>query len=261
MRNGDGGFGMRAGSPSEAEPTALAALALGDEEARGWLLGEQRDDGGFGLATGSLVNDATTGLAALALASSPERERAVDRLEASRAEFYVSTAAIPIDPDAVGWSWTTGTASWTEPTARALLALRVLRPDSSAVEDAVALLRDREAVGGGWNYGNRVVLDEELPPFAQTTAMALIGLRGFDEDLEDRGVRRLRSLWRAEAAGGLTVATAFVALQLHGDNEEARAAERTLDALVSDTGLLGDGVALGWAALAESGAWESWRLR
>ena len=73
---------MRAGAPSEAEPTALAALALEDEGARDWLLSEQRGDGGFGLATGSLVNDATTGLAALALKSGPQRERAVDRLEA-----------------------------------------------------------------------------------------------------------------------------------------------------------------------------------
>jgi Prenyltransferase and squalene oxidase repeat len=261
LRNGDGGFGMRAGSPSEAEPTALAALALGDDRARDWLRREQRRDGGFGIATGSLVNDATTGLAALALGPSLEADRALDRLERSRAEFHVSTSAIPIDPDAIGWSWTAGSASWTEPTARALLALRLIRPDSTAIQDAVALLRDREAVGGGWNYGNRVVLAEELPPFAQTTAMALIGLRGFDQELEGRGVRRLRSLWRAEAAGGLTVATAFVALHLHGEREEATKAEKALDVLVRDTGLLGDGVALGWAALAESRVWESWERR
>ncbi len=258
IRNDDGGFGMRAGASSEAEPTALAALALGDGEARDWLLRAQRDDGGFGLASGSLVHDASTGLAALALDPGPESERALDRLERSRAEFHGSTQAIPIAPDAVGWSWTIGTASWTEPTARALLALRLLRRDSSGIGDAVALLRDREAVGGGWNYGNRIVLGEELPPFAQTTAIALIALQGLDVELEARGLRRLRSLWREESAGGLSVATALVALRLHGDGETGDAA-RALDALVVETQLLGDGVALGWAALATSGAWEAWR--
>jgi hypothetical protein len=259
LRNGDGGFGMRSSTPSEAEPSALAALALDDEKARAWLVGVQRSDGGFGLTSGSLVHDAATGLAALALDPGPRRERALDRLERSRAEFHESTDAIPIDADAVGWSWTTGTASWTEPTARALLALRLLRPSSTGIDDAVALLRDREAVGGGWNYGNRTVLGEDLPPFAQTTAIALISLKGLDGELERRGLRRLRSLWREESAGGLSVATTLVALRLHGDDAEADEAARVLDALVEETHLLGDGVALGWAALAVSGTWEAWR--
>lgn len=249
---------MHVGTPSEAEPTALAALALDDPGARVWLIGEQRDDGGFGLLSGSVVNEAATGLAALALPPGPQRERALDRLEGSRAELHRSTAAIPIDADAVGWSWTTGTASWTEPTARALLALRLLRLGSPGIVDAVALLRDREAVGGGWNYGNRVVLDEALPPFAQTTAVALMGLRGLDPELERRGLRRLRALWREESAGGLNLATAAVALRVHGDDDEAGEAESVLERLVAGTGLRGDGVALGWAALAASFGWEAW---
>ena len=151
-------------------------------------IGEQDDDGGFGLRSGSVVNEAATGFCALALEPGAGRDRALDRLERSRAEFHPSTEAVPIDPDAVGWSWTTGTASWTEPTARALLALRLLRPAAPGIVAAVALLRDREAVGGGWNYGNRIVLDEELPPFAQTTAIALIGLVGLDGELERRGL-------------------------------------------------------------------------
>jgi hypothetical protein len=258
LQNEDGGFGMHAGTPSEAEPTALAALALDDPGARVWLIGEQRDDGGFGLFSGSVVNDAATSLAALALPPGPQQERALDRLETSRAEFHRSTTAIPIDPDAVGWSWTTGTASWTEPTARALLALRLLRPESSGIADAVALLRDREALGGGWNYGNRVVLDEVLPPFAQTTAVALMGLRGLDPGLERRGLRRLHTLWREESAGGLSVAAAAVALRVHGENDAAAEAEGVLEELVAESGLRGDGVALGWAALAASVGWEAW---
>ena len=256
QQNADGGFGPRGGTPSEPEPTSLAALALDDADARSWLTAHQRPDGGFGIATGSLVNDAATGLAALAMDPGSARERALDRIERSRAEQPESHPAIPIDPSAVGWPWTRGSASWVEPTARALLALRLLRPASSGIQDAIALLRDREAVGGGWNYGNRIVLDEELPPFAQPTAIALVALVGFDPELERRGLSTLRSLWREESAGGLNVASAIVALRVHGDDDEADRALAVLQRLVADTGLLDDGVALAWASLATSAAWK-----
>ena len=82
------------------------------------------------------------------------------------------------------------------------------------IADAVAFLRDREAVGGGWNYGNRIVLDEALPPFAQTTAVALIGLRDLDRDLEERALAALRRLWRVESEGGLTLAMTVAAFRI-----------------------------------------------
>jgi hypothetical protein len=122
------------------------------------------------------------------------------------------------------------------------------------VPEAVALLRDRESVGGGWNYGNRVVLGEELPPFAQTTAIALIGLRGLDPGLEDRCLSTLRRLWRVESAGGLSVATALAAFRVRGSREDAESAKAALEELVRATGLQGDVVSLGWAALAMSAA-------
>jgi len=250
LRNPDGGFGVRASQPSEAEPTALAALALDDEGARAWLAGAQAGDGSFGLNAGPYRNDAATGLAALALDPGPERERALDYLERTRAARVEASDAVPMDADAIGWAWATGTASWTEPTARALLALRVGRPSSSAIADGVALLRDREAVGGGWNYGNRTVLGEDLPPFVQTTAIALIALRGADAELEARGTDTLRGLWRTESAGGLSVATTLAAFRLAADDAESDAAALVLDELVAQTGLLGDGVALAWSALA-----------
>jgi hypothetical protein len=247
-RNADGGFGPRAGQPSEPEPTALAALSLHDPGAKRWLAEHQREDGSFTIDAGAYVNDSATGLAALALDPGPERELALDYLESSRAHRVESTAATPIDASAIGWAWARGTASWVEPTARTLWALRVTRPSSPQVVDAVALLRDRESVGGGWNYGNRVVLGEDLPPFAQTTAIALIGLSGQDPDLEARGVGTLRRLWRIESAGGLSLATTLVAFRVHGVATDA--VRFALERLVSTTMLLEDVVALGWAALA-----------
>jgi hypothetical protein len=251
-RNPDGGFGARGGQPSEPEPTALAALALNDDDAGAWLIERQGSDGSYSIRVGPYVNDSATALAVLALRPGAERERALDHVEAQRARRVASTDAIPIDPTVVGWGWAGRTASWVEPTARALWALREHRPSSPAVAEAVALLRDRECVGGGWNYGNRVVLDEELVPFAQTTAVALVALRDLDAELEVRGVETLRRLWRQESAGGLTLAIAVAAFRVHGDETEATAASGALRRLLDETELVGDVVALAWAALASS---------
>ena len=252
LRNTDGGFGVGVGQPSETEPTVLAALALDDAGARGWLAEHQRENGSFSFGAGPYVNDSVTGLGALALEPGRERERALDHVESKRARRVDSTSAVPIDESAVGWGWAEGTASWVEPTATALWALRLMRPLSVAVKDAVALLRDRESVGGGWNYGNRVVLGEELPPFVQTTGIALVGLSGMDPDLEGRGLDTLSRLWRVESEGGLSLSTTLAAFRVHGRMHEARAVRSALERLVDRTELLGDGVALGWAALAMS---------
>ena len=252
LRNPDGGFPLGAGQPSEAEPTALAALALGDEDAAEWLRRHQGGDGAFTTDLGPDENDSATGVCALALPPGAERDRALDHLEATAGEPLVSTAAVPLDATAVGWGWTSGTAGWVEPTSRALWAIRVARPSSPRIADAVSYLRDREAVGGGWNYGNRIVLDEALPPFAQTTAVALIGLRDLDPDVERRALDALRALWRVESEGGLTLAMTVAAFRIHDDASEAAAARDVLRRLVTTTELLGNGVALGWAALAMS---------
>jgi hypothetical protein len=107
-------------------------------------------------------------------------------------------------------------------------------------------------VGGGWNYGNREVLGEDLPAFAQTTAAALIGLRGLDHDLESFGLGALRRLWRVEAAGGLSLAMTMAAFRIHDARSDAERVGDALEQLVRATGLLGDGIAIGWAALAAS---------
>jgi hypothetical protein len=248
-RNQDGGFGPRPGTDSEPEPTALAVLALDDADARAWLAAHQRPDGSFGIAEGWVVDDAATSLAALALVGDA-RERALDHVEATPAQRVESSPAVPHDPDALGWGWTLRTFGWVDPTARSLLALRIARPASPAIADAVALLRDRESVGGGWNYGNRTVLGEDLPPYAQTTAIGLLALLGLDDDLESRARERLRGLWAEEQAGGLSIALALAAFRLHGVDEQAEAARSALDDIVEGTGLLGDSVALAWATLA-----------
>lgn len=250
-RSGDA-FGPTRGAAPEPEPTALAAIALDDELARRWLAGAQADDGSFGLRAGPVENDAATGLAALALPAGAERERALDHIVSTPARKVPSDPVVPHDPALAGWGWALGTAGWVEPTARALLALRRLRPQATgAIGDAVAFLADRESAGGGWNFGNRVVYDEELPPFGQTTAAALIGLHGMDPsgptgELLARGVDALRRLWPLEP-GPLTLAMSLAAFRLLrlDDAEEVEAVlDRSMDGPPPDV------IALGWIAIA-----------
>jgi hypothetical protein len=248
-RNLDG-FGPREGAAPEPEPTALASLALDDAAGRGWLERRQRDDGGFALVAGPVVNDGATGLCALALGPGTARERALDHLVATRAQATASSADVPHDPNIHGWAWTVGTYGWVEPTSHAILALQALRPEvaSAQIADGLALLADRECEGGGWNYGNPIVLGVTLEPYAQTTAMALVALQNAEPGLSQRGLAALRRVW-PEERGGLSLALSLAAFELAGEPDAAEV-ENVLVAEFRQTGFLGDVVALAWAALA-----------
>jgi hypothetical protein len=79
------------------------------------------------------------------------------------------------------WSWVDGTFSWIEPTALCLLALKKARTaDVLALErmrDAEAVILDRVCNGGGWNYGNAQVFDQDLRPYVPTTGLALLAMQ------------------------------------------------------------------------------------
>ena len=256
----DGGFGPRAGGPSEPEPTALAALALDDDAARAWLEARQRPDGAIQVSVGSVTNAASTALAALALDDGAGR-RAAAAVASTRAERVQPTSAVPFDADLRGWPWTLEAFGWVEPTSWAVLSLRVVLPEESgAIEEGVGVLRDRECVGGGWNYGNRIVLEEELPPFAQPTAIAMLALQALDGDeLWSRGMSALRRLWREESTGGLTLAVAAAALRANGDDDAVACTAALVDAFAR-TGFLGDVVALAWATIATGPGLEAIRV-
>jgi hypothetical protein len=260
-RNDDGGYGPRPGLPSEPEPTAVATLALDDGRARTWLEEHQRPDGSLALVIGDQVNppddsvnDSPTALAALALPAGAGREAALDHVVAHQAiKLDAVSEVVPMDPTFRGWSWTPFTFGWIEPTSRALLALKVLRPSATAeIEDAVKLLADRSCVGGGWNYGNREVWEKELEPFAQTTAIALIGLQGAgDPQVVADGYAVLRKLWPVEN-GGMSLGVALLALRFAPDGTDAERAEieAELASSFDATAFLDDNVALAWATLA-----------
>lgn len=208
-QNADGGWGANSsGGPSATEPTSLAVMALrgsDDPEAtrsadRGlvWLRERQHSDGSWPVSDQVPMGSWTTSLAALALADSP-----IDRSRAgaggrwlleqegrpvpwmSRLFFFLFPRydVIDLDLELKGWSWFENTLGWVEPTAYALIALKTLRADlpesqtRSRIEEGERLLVDRVCEGGGWNYGNSRVYDEELWPYPDTTALALLALQ------------------------------------------------------------------------------------
>ena len=252
LRQADGGFAPAPGGTSEPEPTALASIALDDAGARSWLEANQASDGSFTVGPPVLRNDSATALAAIALAGNA-RDVALDYVLAHRAQPQNNDPRFPHDPDTRGWGWTSLTFGWTEPTARAVLALKLLRPDAAELQDGLRTLADRESVGGGWNYGNREVLGRDLEPFLQTTAAGLMAVQDGPEALRDHAIAVVRRLWDAER-GGLSWAMSLTALHLAGVTDADRATQ--LSALVDDTDLLSDGVALAWAVMALTDRWQ-----
>ncbi|HTG46433.1 MAG TPA: prenyltransferase/squalene oxidase repeat-containing protein [Actinomycetota bacterium] len=240
-RNADGGFGPVAGVPSEPDATALAAIALDDGDARAWLAANQRADGGFGPVVGAVVRD-DTAVAAMALPDGDARERALDRIVATAGANGPGGEGDPL-----GWPWSDGTHGWVEPTAWAILALRAHRPDASdRLDDGLALLRDRESVGGGWNFGDRTMLGVDLHPYVQTTGIALFAVHGLDPGLMARGLDTLRRRWASEASGLLSLALAAAAFRRYGDPAATETARRLRGAEPVEP----DTVALAWATIA-----------
>ena len=189
----DGGVAWVEDGDAESEPTAMAAIALGDERCSDWLLANRGEDGLFILRAGPVENISVAPLAAIALPEGPEREVILDFIGNIRSEVVKGKGEAPL-----AWGWTKGTYSWVEPTSRVLLALRLLRPEATGeIDEAVAMLAERETTEGGWNYGNASALGTDLRPYAQTTAIATLALQGLGE-LAERGVASLMKLARQE---------------------------------------------------------------
>lgn len=225
----------------------MVAIALDDPEATRWVESSRRTDGGVGIQAGGVFRDVTP-VAVLAMRDPVATTEAVQWVLSSQARSESSTPALPHDPTLRGWAWTHDTFGWVEPTAWAVLALRRHGETGGPLEDGIALLVDRECIGGGWNYGNRIVLDEVLPPYVQTTGLALLALHGLNEPVVRRGSDWLESRWPDEDRGLLSMAVATAALRrFDSDRAEVAAAslrERLGSSEHSDT------VALAWAAIA-----------
>jgi hypothetical protein len=280
-QNGDGGWGARAGARSNTEVTALAVAALsaagrhpGDASvARGiaWLASRQRDDGSWPLRDDLPDTCWATGVAVLALTVSDRhrdaaergarwlldhRGRAIGWLASIVYRTMPGKMSVRANPDLRGWSWASNTSSWVEPTAYGLVVLKKLRPAlrgtgaAEQIDEAERLLADRMCEGGGWNYGNSTVLGVALPPYPDTTALALIALQ---DRRADPGARRsLDALGTMleEVESGLSLGWAIVCFGLHGRPTDALRAR--LHRLYGATGFLGESRAVAVGLLASS---------
>lgn len=246
LRGRDGGFATSPDGPSEVEPAALASLALGgDARARAWLGDRQLRDGGFRELDGRIAGPTSAALAALALRDG-SAGRAYEYARAHRG------LALPDarDPKLLGWSWTTETRSFVEPTSRMLLAARRLRPsDRGVIDDATRLLREWQTQDGGWNHGVAAVLGTELPGYAQTTAIALIALQRERQPFVQAALSFLTDTWQREP-GGLTIAQSLVAFRFHRLPEQIDLGRAALRQIASERTFRERPQVVAWATLA-----------
>jgi hypothetical protein len=252
-QNADGGWGYAPGQASTVEATAAvvmasqgdASLAEARDRALQWLRGAQHRDGGWGLNAGDPESGWETAWAVLALAGAADGDAArrgadwllaVEPQEFEDAMLAEAREVLAIDVSLTGWPWLPGQASWVEPTALALLALSVL-PEADApaarLDEAVRYLTDRRCAGGGWNFGNPVMLGASLPPRAHPTAWALMALTRLRRDvIRPEDITALRA---EMASDGGALALGLGALALRGLGEDdAGAASRLLALQAAD---------------------------
>ena len=279
-QNADGGWGALPTRQSNTEATALAVLALASwpqaraehvERGLRWLIELQNSDGSWPLRRGLLHGSWTTALATLALASFDEhharavsgarwllghRGRSMGWLASLAYRLVPEKMAVRLDPDLRAWSWTPDGFSWVEPTAYALIALKRLRGDVAGavgahIREAERLLYDRMCDGGGWNHGNSNAYGVAIPPYPETTALALIALQDRQAEPANReSLQRLGALL-AEIESGLSLSWAILCFSTSG--QDVAVWQRRLIRLYASSGFLGETrvVALALLALSE----------
>jgi len=243
-QNDDGGWGYKSTSQSVTEATAVAVIAqpslTGREGGTNWLLRTQRADGSWGMNAQDDSGNWLTAWAALALLLQPAEQAAqharqgLDWLLAMGVVRVTDAATttdimgtLNINPLLAGWPWQPDEASFVEPTALTMLAFTAAgEGDQPRLHEAIAYLRDRVCLGGGWNVGNPYMFRKPLPATPYSTAVALLAMKAAGADREDplvsNGMAVLRQtlLSRVEAS---TLAWGCTALRVwHSDDESLR---------------------------------------
>ena len=273
-QNVTGGWPSHVGKSTDStEATALAVLALtaagepaAAERGARSLARNQRGDGSWSFTSAVDEPSWATSLATLAMADRDRgaalrgarwllglKGRKLGLITSLLHRVSPRTMLVRMNPDLQGWPWRKDAASFVEPTAYAVMVLKRLRRElGEAVEarivEAEAMLYDRMCRAGGWNYGNSVVLDVDLPPYADATAIALIGLQ--DRRADTRIGLSLDVLRRLAADVGSGPALAWATLCLAAYGEPVAELQRRLARRYTETAFLGETRTLALAILA-----------
>jgi hypothetical protein len=246
-QNADGGWSYFPGKQSWLEPTTYAMLALhgrADSKTRfdrAWELirSWQLADGSFrpssAVADGTWVTAQAVTLACVQNTYDSSVRSAVDWLLhtagvehslMTRAASYFHLLKAELDVSHLGWPWRPGNASWIEPTAHTLIALKKVSSRYAGAElkrrihEGEALILSRRCRDGGWNYGNTVVYDFELPSYPESTALALMGLQG-QSSAGLAGPLQVARKFRTQTKSSLARAWLTIALRNYGDRIDA----------------------------------------
>jgi hypothetical protein len=204
-----GGFMNNAGGAPRTDATCWSILALNCagkyqeliQSARRYLAYTQVADGRVCITHEQPETCWPTSLAILAWQGAPDHQQSQEtavRFLLERSEVLTPKTwkdIVGYDTTLRGWSWTANTFSWVEPTALAIIALRVVhRQNHSRAQDAVAMLMDRQLPDGGWNVGSTIVFGQALRPMPENTGIALQALCGLvpRKDIE-KSIRYLGS--------------------------------------------------------------------
>lgn len=189
----EGGFrsGVRGDYRGDATAWAVLALRQAGADAELWQSGAARlaaaqlPDGRIPVSPQHPEAFFPTPVAVLAWQGLPDFEaasrRAVDFLLATSGRHFPKKSEDPAEHDTAipGWPWVADTHSWVEPTALALMALRIHgHEDHLRAQEARRLLLNRQLPEGGWNYGNTRVFGVTLQPLPDSTGVALTALAG-----------------------------------------------------------------------------------
>ena len=191
-----GGFSGRPGGSFQTDSTAWGILALTAcggsadqlDQARRALMSQQLPDGRLCVDSNHPRAFWPTSVAILSWHNSTLCREAQQRavrflLETTGFHFPRESDAPSLhDSQLKGWPWVGETHSWVEPTALAMIALKVAGQDHhDRVQEAVRMVLDRQLPHGGWNYGNTLVFGKELHSMPESTGAALAGLAGLVE--------------------------------------------------------------------------------
>lgn len=239
--------GYAPAGPVAAEPMAWAGIALAStgnaqhaQTPCDWLAKIQQSDGSVGITADQPTPAWPTALAMLAWRSLQTArgdqafqepiERAADWAFDAKGRAAPQKSQIGHDTTLVGWSWAADTHSWIEPTAyfvRALIGAG--HADHLRVEEGVRLLVDRLLPGGGANYGNTIVLGQELLAHVQPTGISLWALAaaGVESPLIEKAIEFLDANLSAETT---TASLAYAVMGLAAQGRRPAEADQWLRA-------------------------------